>query len=81
MTGRSEHPVIKPSWRCRTCGIAWPCSAAKLRLLGEYRDDRPALLVHLAALQEEAAADLSALNPSNRPTNLDDRFVDWARVR
>lgn len=81
MTGRSEHPVIKPSWRCRTCGIAWPCSAAKLRLLGEYRNDRPALLVHLASLQEEAAGHLAALNPSALPANLTDRFVDWARGR
>ncbi|PWR08052.1 flavin reductase [Micromonospora acroterricola] len=81
MTGRSEHPVITPSWRCRTCGIAWPCSAAKLRLLGEYRGDRPALLARLASLQEEAARDLTALNPSNPPANLTDRFVDWARAR
>lgn len=61
MTRRREHVPSRPTWRCTACGIAWPCSAAKLRLLGEYRTDRIALLLHLATLQAEAAAQLAQL--------------------
>ncbi|WP_341718019.1 flavin reductase [Micromonospora sp. FIMYZ51] len=75
---RQEHPPSRPTWRCRNCGAAWPCSAAKLRLLGPYREDRTALLLHLAALYAEAAAQLGD-GPS--PEGLYDRFVSWARVR
>ena len=73
-----EHVPSRPTWRCRDCGIAWPCSAAKLRLLGQYREDRPGLLIHLAALHEEAAAQLGDVTS---PVGLFDRFVSWARVR
>lgn len=76
-----DHQPARPTWRCGTCGIAWPCSAAKLRLLATYRLDRPALLAHLAALQAEAAAHLTALNPDKPPTNLTDRFTTWASPR
>lgn len=81
MPGRPEHSPLRPSWRCPMCGIAWPCSAAKLRLLGKYREDRPALLVHLASLQADAMADLTALNPSTPPADLASRFVGWAQAR
>ncbi|KAB1128514.1 flavin reductase [Micromonospora sp. NPDC049060] len=76
-----EHVPTRPTWRCRACGIAWPCSPAKLRLLGEYRHDRAALTVHLATLQVEAAAQLVALDPGVSPAQLADRFVSWARPR
>jgi hypothetical protein len=76
-----DHQPARPTWRCGTCGIAWPCSAAKLRLLAIYRLDRPALLAHLAALQAEAAANLTALNPSAAPADLNDRFTGWASAR
>nr|WTA65106.1 flavin reductase [Micromonospora sp. NBC_00855] len=76
-----EHRPARPTWRCGTCGIAWPCSAAKLRLLAEYRLDRPALLVHLAMRQAEAAANLAALNPSAPPADLTARFTGWASTR
>ncbi|WP_405431825.1 flavin reductase [Micromonospora sp. NBC_00617] len=76
-----DHRPVRPTWRCGTCGIAWPCSPAKLRLLAAYRLDRPALLAHLSALQAEAAAHLAELNPSTPPTDLTDRFTAWASAR
>ncbi|MEW2379285.1 flavin reductase [Micromonospora sp. NPDC047812] len=81
MSRRREHTPTRPTWRCRACGIAWPCSAAKLRLLGEYRHDRAALTVHLATLQAEAAAQLATLDPGVSPARLADRFLSWARPR
>ncbi|MBM0232110.1 flavin reductase [Micromonospora sp. STR1_7] len=81
MTGRTEHPVLKPAWRCRTCGIAWPCSAAKLRLLGEYRGRRDELVEHLKALQAEATVQLTELNGGAPPGCLTERFTGWAQAR
>ncbi|PZF99502.1 flavin reductase [Micromonospora deserti] len=81
MSRRREHLPTRPTWRCAVCGIAWPCSAAKLRLLAEYRHDRAALTVYLATLQAEAADQLAALDHATRPVDLTDRFVSWARPR
>ncbi|MER7418971.1 flavin reductase [Micromonospora peucetia] len=75
MTRRREHVPSHPIWRCAACGIAWPCSAAKLRLLGEYRTDRIALLLHLATLQTEAAAHFPELDTSRPRPDLTDRFT------
>ncbi|WP_203998126.1 flavin reductase [Micromonospora lutea] len=75
---RPEHVPSRPTWRCRACGAAWPCGRAKLRLLGEYRQDRVALLVHLAELYAEAAAQLGDVTSV---VGLFDRFVSWARGR
>ncbi|NBE80895.1 flavin reductase [Micromonospora rubida] len=75
---RREHLPGRPTWRCRACGIAWPRSPSKLRLLGEYREDRAGLLVHLAALQVEAARELAEVVP---PARLAERFTGWARAR
>ncbi|WP_428963492.1 flavin reductase [Micromonospora fluostatini] len=80
MRGR-EHLPSRPTWRCRVCGIAWPCSAAKLRLLGEYRSDRAALTSHLAALQVEAAEHLAQLDGDVPPVDLTERFVGWTHPR
>ncbi|MGC5054915.1 flavin reductase [Micromonospora sp. DT48] len=74
----ASHVPSRPTWRCRGCGAGWPCGAAKLRLLGEYRQDRVALLVHLAELFAEAAPQLGDTTP---PMALFDRFVSWARGR
>ncbi|WP_428963821.1 flavin reductase [Micromonospora fluostatini] len=76
---RWGHLPTRPTWRCEGCGIAWPCSAAKLRLLGEYREDRAGLLDHLAALRDEAAVHLTGLGQPAPPALLDRRFVAWAR--
>ncbi|MFU8850134.1 flavin reductase [Micromonospora sp. SL1-18] len=72
------HVAARPSWRCRVCGAAWPCSPARLALLGEYRENRTALLIYLATLMHEAAIDLTGQCP---PERLTDRFLTWARVR
>lgn len=81
MRGEPEHKPLRPSWRCPNCGIPWPCSAAKLRLLGRYRQDRPGLLVYMAEVQEEAVADLTKLNPGATLPDLTTRFVGWAERR
>ncbi|WFF01969.1 flavin reductase [Micromonospora sp. WMMD964] len=72
-----NHLPTRPTWRCAACGIAWPCSAAKLRLLGEYRRDRLALTIYLAALQAEASAQLTEVDP----VRLTERFLSWTRAR
>ncbi|MFC3503279.1 flavin reductase [Micromonospora krabiensis] len=81
MTRRRDHVPTRPTWRCIACGIAWPCSSAKLRLLGEYRHDRAALTVYLATLQAEASEQLAGLDDGPPPGDLADRFVAWARPR
>lgn len=72
-----KHLPTRPTWRCAACGIAWPCSAAKLRLLGEYRNDRLALTVYLATLQAEAGEHLTEVDPAR----LTERFLAWTRAR
>ncbi|MFG1949797.1 flavin reductase [Micromonospora sp. NPDC048830] len=74
---RREHLPSRPTWRCQACGIAWPCSSAKLRLLAEYREDRPALMIYLATLHTEAVEHLAELDSAN----LAERFTGWARAR
>ncbi|MFG1673445.1 flavin reductase [Micromonospora sp. NPDC049282] len=77
--GRREHVPSRPTWRCRACGIAWPCSAAKLRLLAAYREARPALLMHLATLWVEAEAERPARDGGAAARYR--RFVGWASGR
>ncbi|SBT52075.1 flavin reductase [Micromonospora narathiwatensis] len=78
---RQEHLPSRPTWRCQDCGIAWPCSPAKLRLLGEYRNDRAALTIYLAVLQAEAAEQFAELKSDVSPARLRDRFLGWASPR
>ncbi|MEV4713893.1 flavin reductase [Micromonospora sp. NPDC049374] len=80
-TGPDEHVPSRPTWRCRACGIAWPCSSAKLRLLAEYRDNMPGLMVYLVTVREEAAEQLAGLNGGGPPVDLHRRFTDWVPVR
>ncbi|GAA2182827.1 flavin reductase [Micromonospora lupini] len=74
---RLPHLATRPTWRCQSCGIAWPCSAAKLSLLGQYRENRPALVAYLMTLRDEAAEQ----HHGTTAADLDDRFVAWARPR
>ncbi|MCL7455683.1 flavin reductase [Micromonospora echinofusca] len=77
-----DHVPSRPTWRCRACGIAWPCSPAKLLLLARYRGDMPGLMVHLVTLREEAAADRFAQHyPGAQPADLHRRFTDWVPIR
>ncbi|PWR06287.1 flavin reductase [Micromonospora acroterricola] len=79
---RLAHLPSRPTWRCQACGIAWPCSAAKLNLLAGYREDRDALLSYLAALRDEAAAQLGAVLPDGvASADLAERFTGWASAR
>ncbi|MER5338226.1 flavin reductase [Micromonospora sp. NPDC002717] len=75
------HVAARPSWRCRVCGAAWPCSPARLALLGEYRENRTGLLIYLGTLMYEATGDLADLNGQVVPDGLADRFLSWARAR
>ncbi|SCL24306.1 hypothetical protein GA0070624_2896 [Micromonospora rhizosphaerae] len=75
------HVPMRPLWRCRACGAEWPCQPARLALLVEYRDDRPALLVYLGTLMHEAGEQLAQLNGHARPADLPDRFLSWALPR
>ncbi|MCW3817655.1 flavin reductase [Micromonospora sp. DR5-3] len=75
------HVAARPSWRCRVCGAAWPCSPARLALLGEYRENRTGLLIYLGALLHEAMTDLADLNAQASPEALANRFLTWARAR
>ncbi|MEW2382987.1 flavin reductase [Micromonospora sp. NPDC047707] len=81
MPGYRPHVAARPSWRCRVCGAAWPCSPARLALLGEYRENRTGLLIYLGTLMAEAMTDLADLNGPTVPANLHDRFLAWARTR
>ncbi|MFF0720848.1 flavin reductase [Micromonospora sp. NPDC003816] len=78
-TPAREHVPSRPTWRCRACGVAWPCSTAKVRLLAEYRDNIPGLMVYLVTLREEAIAQLAAAKPATRLPDLHRRFTDWVR--
>ena len=73
------HLPTRPTWRCQACGIAWPCSPAKLRLLGEYRDNRAGLGIYLATLAGEAATQLTELDSGIPPAGLHERFLGWIR--
>ncbi|MFC8848810.1 MULTISPECIES: flavin reductase [unclassified Micromonospora] len=81
MSHARPHLPVRPIWLCRACGHPWPCGAARLTLLVEYRGNRTALLIYLATLQEEATAQLTELTPATPPVNLTDRFLSWARAR
>ncbi|MEU1604419.1 flavin reductase [Micromonospora matsumotoense] len=63
------------------CGAARPCSPARLALLGEYREDRTALLFYLGTLSGEAMSDLATLHDGVAPHDLTERIVSWARAR
>ncbi|RAO42202.1 flavin reductase [Micromonospora saelicesensis] len=79
---RLAHLPTRPTWRCQACGIAWPCSAAKLNLLAEYREDRTALLICLATLRDEAVAHLNAEVPDGvASADMVERFTGWASAR
>lgn len=71
------HVAMRPLWRCRNCGGPWPCGQARLDLLAEYKGDRTALLIFLAALKEEAREQLRQLPDV---VDYEKRFTEWARA-
>lgn len=70
---------MRPLWLCRRCGQPWPCGAAKLALLAEYREVPVSLFLYLAGCLHEAIDDLYRLNPSVTGSAADmfDRFLGW----
>ncbi|WFE38472.1 hypothetical protein [Micromonospora sp. WMMD998] len=70
------HLPMRPRWLCRVCAGPWPCQPARLLLLMDYRRDRVALSIYMAACLFDATADLLHQNPE--PQDLFDRFLGWA---
>lgn len=75
MTDRPHLPM-RPLWGCETCRAAWPCSSARVALLTEYRDNRVALRLYLAALMAEADAQLAQVH---KASGLYQRFLAWTQ--
>ncbi|MFU8852614.1 hypothetical protein ACNAW0_16745 [Micromonospora sp. SL1-18] len=74
-----EHLPLRPLWLCRRCGQPWPCRAAKLALVVEYRDSPVSLFLYLAGCLHDAIDDLHRLNPSmtGSASDMFDRFLGW----
>ncbi|MFE9207163.1 hypothetical protein [Micromonospora sp. NPDC007230] len=74
-----EHLPLRPLWLCRRCGQPWPCGAAKLSLVAEYRDSPVSLFLYLAGCLHDAIDDLHRLNPSvtGSASDMFDRFLGW----
>jgi hypothetical protein len=69
------HGPLFPSWSCEDCSQPWPCDLKRESLLEEFDGARLALVLYMAGLFVEAAADL----PDERVGSLHDRFLGWAR--
>ncbi|WP_012182983.1 hypothetical protein [Salinispora arenicola] len=74
-----EHVSMRPLWLCRRCGQPWPCGAARLALLAEYRDAPVSLFLYLAGCLHDAIDDLHRLNPrvTGSAADMFDRFLGW----
>ena len=83
MTAPNEHSLphvpMRPLWLCRRCGQPWPCGAAKVALLTEYRDSLVSLFLYLASCLHDAIDDLHQLRPSDTGStaHVFDRFLGW----
>lgn len=83
MTAPNEHSrphvPMRPLWLCRRCGQPWPCGAAKLALLAEYRELPVSLFLYLAGCLHDAIDDLHSLNPrvTGSTGDMFDRFLGW----
>ncbi|MBB4752625.1 hypothetical protein [Actinoplanes lobatus] len=74
----TTHPPSRPSWRCENCGKPWPCEQRREELLAEFRRDRLALLLYLAAHLVDAVDDFQEHGTDVAP-DLYGRFMGWAR--
>ncbi|MGX7675954.1 flavin reductase [Plantactinospora sp. DSM 117369] len=81
MIGREErwrrHVPVHPSYRCRACGLDWPCRDARLALLTGFRGNRLSLMVYLGSHLARALQDL----PDVHPALLASRFLHWVPRR
>jgi hypothetical protein len=75
------HHFGRPHWRCKRCGVPWPCSPAKLSLLAQWRGDRIGLVLLLTGLLNEAFVDAVVLGVSPDPAAYVGRFLTWTRAR
>jgi hypothetical protein len=71
---KGEHSPKRPTWRCETCGVDWPCADARGRLTAEFAVCPTASLVYLAMCQSTAVLDLWG---TESKINLADRFSGW----
>ncbi|GAB3818260.1 hypothetical protein GCM10027605_70470 [Micromonospora zhanjiangensis] len=78
---RVPHDPIRPMWLCRSCAQPWPCGAARLELLRDYRDSILGMYAYLAACLNEAREDLRDLAPSAPAPDLWPRFMGWPPTR
>ncbi|MGI5147686.1 hypothetical protein ACQEVC_15135 [Plantactinospora sp. CA-294935] len=67
------HTPVRPAFRCRTCGVPWPCQPVRLSLLLAFRDNRLGLFTYLAAQLHRATHDL----PNVDSAELAVRFFGW----
>ncbi|MFG2060288.1 hypothetical protein ACGFIK_02565 [Micromonospora sp. NPDC048871] len=79
LSGEGEHLPVRPLWICRRCGQPWPCGAAKLALVTEYREMPVNLFLYLASCLHDAIEDLHRLSPSvtGDAADMFDRFLGW----
>jgi hypothetical protein len=75
--GPVTHQPIRPHWRCRGCGAPYPCGAARLALLAEYRGDRVALAIYLAVVMHDAMDDIWRVGHRPDVARLHERFLGW----
>ncbi|MGI5212696.1 hypothetical protein [Plantactinospora sp. CA-290183] len=75
------HVPRRPLWTCRACELPWPCPAARLALVEEFRLEPLSLFLYLGLALYDAAGDLHALNPNPgvTPAELHARFIGWVR--
>ena len=69
------HLPTQPSWRCATCGYAWPCPTAHDQLRAEFGGEIVSLAMYLGRCMVDAAVDL----PELAPGDLHRRFLGWLR--
>lgn len=69
-----DHPPLRPSWKCSTCGEEWPCEPARSRLWIETRGGT-ALAILMWNYLEDFCRD-SAPGPVGEAF---DRFMRWTR--
>ncbi|MGC4856164.1 flavin reductase [Micromonospora sp. DT4] len=70
-----QHTPRRPQWDCHTCGQAWPCAPARVRLAEAYGRDRIGLSMYCGSLHPVASEEL----PTAAPGELWERFVGWTR--
>lgn len=78
------HIPGRPHWRCRRCGVEWPCPTAQAELVAGYRDMKISLSLYLASQWVDCLTDLCVLHPTSGDApslpGLFERFFGWAEL-